>query len=224
MPRRKIILTEGEIYHVFNRGVARMPIFTSPGEYIRFIELIEYCHFANTSISFSIYKKRSREQREEMMQTLYRENTLRVNILAFCLMPNHFHLVLQQITEHGISQFIGNIQNGYGKFFNLKHTRTGPVFQPSFQAVRIETDEQLLHGTRYVHLNPSSGFLVKEENLLTYKWSSLPGYLDINEAYPFVDTKIVMGLIGSPHAYRLFVNDQAEYQRELGMIKHMMLE
>lgn len=224
MPKRKVILAQNEIYHIFNRGVARMPVFRRPSEFLRYIELIEYCHFANTPVSFSIYNKRPLVQRQEIMQSLYIENNLRVEILAFCLMPNHFHFVLRQITEHGIAQFIGNIQNGYGKYFNMKSDRSGPVFQPSFKAVRVETDEQLLHVSRYTHLNPSTGFLVKIENLLDYKWSSLPGYLDKSKAYSFVNSNTVLELCGGKVLYKQFIFDQAGYQRELGIIKHLALE
>ena len=119
---------------------------------------------------------------------------------------------------------MGSIQNGYGKYFNMKYDRTGPVFQPAFQAVRIETDEQLLQVTRYTHLNPSTGFLMKIEKLLSYTWSSLPGYIDNKEAYPFVNSRMVVDLSGGNERYRSFVFNQAGYQRELGVIKHLTFE
>jgi putative transposase len=213
-----------EVYHLYNRGVARMPMFTKPSEFLRFIHLIEYCHFANTPVSFSLYKKRTIEKRKEILQTLYEQNDCHVEIMAFCLMNNHFHLLIRQMTENGSTKFIGNIQNGYGKFFNMKHKRTGPVFQPGFQAVRVETDEQLLHVSRYIHLNPTTAYIVKSEELDTYQWSSLPGYLDGNKCFSFVSMDTLLGLINGENAYKTFTFDQASYQQELGRIKHLVFE
>ncbi len=222
--KRKIVLAKGEIYHVFNRGVARMPIFTTVREHKHFIEMVEYCHFATTPLSFSNYKKQRKERRDEILQSLYRENNTYVEIVAFCLMPNHYHFIVKQMKENGISKFIGNIQNGYGKFFNMKHNRTGPVFQPSFHAVRVETDEQLLHVSRYTHLNPTTGFIVEIKDLLSYKWSSLPAYLDNSNYYPFLNSEMILQLSNGRDKYRSFVLDQAKYQQELGIIKHLLLE
>jgi putative transposase len=224
MPRRKTLLTTGEYYHVFNRAVAKSPIFTRKAEFTRFMQLIEFCHFANTPTSFSTFNKQPEEKRQEILQTLYWEDKLHVEILVFCLMTNHYHFVIKQIGEHGISRFIGNMQNGYGKYFNMKSRRTGPVFQPMFQVVRIEDDEQLLHTSRYAHLNPSTGFLVEKNNLLLYKWSSLPGYIDSQKGFPFIKTKTILELIGGSENYKKFIFDQVDYQRELGKIKHLTLE
>lgn len=201
-----------------------MPIFTKPTEYSRFIALIEYCHFANTHASFSAFKKRQLEQRQEILQRFYRNNALQVDVLAFCLMTNHYHLILKQYIDQGISKFIGNIQNAYGKYFNMRNGRTGPLFQPSFQAVRIETDEQLLHVSRYIHLNPSTGFIVSIQNLLSYAWSSLSDYVNGKKDYQFINSKLVLDLIGKGESYKSFIFDQANYQRELGVIKHIMRE
>jgi putative transposase len=201
-----------------------MPVFTRPAEYIRCIELIEYCHFDNTPVSFSIFNRRPKEIRQDIIRTLYRENHLKIEILAFCLMPNHYHFLIRQRTDHGISQFTGNLQNAYGKYFNLKYERTGPVFQPSFQAVRIETDEQLVHVSRYIHLNPSTSFIVSTENLPKYEWSSLPGYYDEYRLYPFINSQLVINLAGNKAKYKEIVSDQAGYQQELGKIKHLVME
>lgn len=150
---------------------------------------------------------------------------MRVDILAFCLLDNHYHFLLRQITEKGISKFISNIQNGYAKYFNIKTKRSGPLFQPMFKAVRIETDEQFLHVSRYIHLNPTTNYLVELNKLNRYPWSSLNCYLENNYSkYSFLNTSIIFGLIKSREEFKEFVYNQAEYQRELGKIKHLILE
>lgn len=225
MPYRKTVLATGEIYHTFNRGVAGLPIFHSASNYSRSIELINYCRFANTPTSFSQLMKLPAEERKLILDSLTKENNLQVEILAFCLMPNHFHLLLKQITEKGITSFMSNTQNGYAKYFNIKEGRGGPLFQSAFKAVRIETDEQLLHVLRYIHLNPSTGYVVEIEKLTEYPWSSLPDYLEnINQRFAFVNPKVILNFFKNREKYKEFVFNQAEYQRELANIKHLTLE
>lgn len=225
MPYRKTILATGEIYHIFNRGVVRLPIFHSSKDYSRFLQLIDYYRFNDTPTSFSRLMKIPLEERGPILETLKKENNLQVDILAFCLMTNHFHFLLKQISKKGITNFMGNIQNSYVKYLNIKKGRGGPLFQSSFKAVRIETDEQLLHVSRYIHLNPSTGYLVEIEKLKEYLWSSLHAYLDNNsQEVTFINPELVLNLFKDKKKYKEFVFDQAEYQRELANIKHLILE
>lgn len=225
MPYRKTVLATGEIYHVFNRGVASLPIFHSISNYSRFLQLIDYYRFVNVPSSFSNLMKIPVEKRGPILENLKKENNLQVEILVFCLMPNHFHLLLRQISEKGITKFMGNIQNGYAKYLNIKENRGGPLFQSAFKAVRIATDEQLMHVSRYIHLNPSTGYLVEIERLMDYPWSSLSDYCsDIKQKFAFVNPKFILGFFKSREKYKEFVLNQAEYQRELANIKHLVLE
>ena len=117
------------------------------------------------------------------------------------------------------------IQNGYAKYINIKENRVGPLFQSAFKAIRITTDEQLLHVSRYIHLNPSTEYLVKTEKLLEYPWSSFPTYLDEKILdFHFVNPEPVLSFFKTRDLYKEFVFDQAEYQKELSNIKHLMLE
>lgn len=224
MPFRKTVLAPGETYHIFNRGVAKLPIFFNHYDFSRFIDLMDYYRFSNTPISFSHFKKLDIKQRREILNLLCKENKRHVEIIAFCLMSNHFHFLLKQITEKGISKFISNLQNGYAKYINIKTERTGPLLEPMFKAVRIESEEQLIHVSRYIHLNPSTGYLVSINNLESYPWSSLLCYLEREYSrYPFVNTLFITGLI-KENIYKNFVYDQAAYQRELNKIKHLTFE
>ena len=224
MPQRKIIISTGEIYHVFNRGVARMPIFSANNDFLRFLDVVDYCRFTNTPFSFSHFKKLPAEQKAEIMLGLQKEKNLHVEILAFCLMDNHYHFLVKQMAEKGITTWMSNVQNGYAKYYNSKNQRTGPLFQPRFQAVRIETDEQLLHVSRYIHLNPSTGYLTTIEALGQYPWSSLPYYLGLPYKYIFISSEEILKLSNGKKNYREFVFNQAEYQRELAKIKHLTFE
>ncbi len=224
MPYRKTVLAQSEIYHVFNRGVAKLPIFSISADYIRFLDLTDYYRFFNTPMSFSQLQKVAVDERRQILKELHEKIPLHVEIFAFCLMNNHYHLLLKQLTDNGITKFISNIQNSYAKYFNMRTDRSGPLFQPMFKAERIESDEQLLHVSRYIHLNPSTGYLVKSENLERYPWSSLNCYVgNDSHSMSFVSTTMILGLITN-EKYKEFVHDQVEYQRELAKIRHLVLE
>jgi len=224
MPRRNIVLAENEIYHVFNRGIMKLPIYLMPSDYLRFLELIAYYRFSNTPTSYSDLKKFSIEKRNQILEELKKKNMLQVEIFAYCLMPNHFHFVVKQINKNGISTFMSNILNGYTKYFNIKNNRIGPLYQSSFKVVRIETDEQFLHTCRYVHLNPSTSFLVKSDLLEKYKWSSYPYYIENNSTETFLNTKELLSFFKNKRALQDFTLDQADYQKSLAQIKHLFLD
>ncbi len=190
---------------------------------MRFLDLINYYRFKNTPVSFSQLKNINSEDRKKILNSLVRENNHQVEVLAFCLMDNHFHFLLKQISDKGIAKFISNLQNGYAKYFNIKTERYGPLFQPMFKSVRITTDEQLLHVSRYIHLNPSTGYLVEIKDLEKYLWSSLSCYLKENLEFSFVSIELILGIINRKR-YRDFIYDQAEYQRKLADIKHLVFE
>lgn len=226
MPYRKVVLAPQQIYHVFNRGVAALPIYLNTRSYLRFLDLIGYYRFSNTPFSFSQLMSLPKEEGKKILVGLRKENSIHVEILAYCFMPNHFHFLLKQVTDRGISIFMKNLQNGYVKYFNIKNERAGPLFQSMFKAVRIETDEQLLHVSRYIHLNPSTAYLVEPGKLTDYKWSSLSTYLDedSDKINNFVNSEIILKFFKKRKNYLKFILDQASYQRELDKIKHLALE
>ena len=140
-------------------------------------------------------------------------------------MPNHFHLLLKQEQDGGISKFMSNFQNSYTRYYNVKNSRIGSLFLDQFKAVRIETEEQLIHVSRYIHLNPFTGFIVnKFEDLTGYLWSSLREYLFEDIPNPISDAQLVLGYFKNTAAYKQFVFNQAQYQRELKKIQHLIFE
>lgn len=218
---RAIVLANQQIYHVYNRGVDRRPVFTTKREYERMLLAVWFYRFAQPGAHLSQYLVLPEQAQEAFRDTLLKK-PLGVSILAFCLMPNHFHFVLRQETEEGISRFVANSTNSYTKYFNLKRKRIGPLFQGTFKAVRVETDEQFLHLTRYVHLNPVSSYLVKPEDLETYSWSSYPEYLT-GDKMSICNNEAIRSLMPLTN-YRQFVQDQADYARQLERMKHLALD
>lgn len=220
MPGRITPLITEQIYHVFNRGIDKRPTFTSKRECSRAQDAISYYRILKPPVSLSKYLTLDQEKRQRLWEQIKNSPTI-VQILCFCLMPNHFHFLLRQNQDGGISKFLSNFQNSYTRYFNTKHERDGSLFMGQFKAVRVETDEQLLHVSRYIHLNPYTNYVVSSlDQLKAYSWSSLPAYLE--RPMEYVDTSVV--LFGSPKKYQQFVYDQADYQRKLDKIKHLILE
>lgn len=220
--QRKTVLANEQIYHVFNRGVERRTIFTNKREYDRALETLKYYQYQNPPVRFSRFFVSDPKNKDKILSQINSDNNKLVEIISFCLMPNHFHLLLKQIAENGISIFLANFTNSYTKYFNTKHQRSGSLVQGPFKAVYIESDEQLIHVSRYMHLNPVASFTIQEQGLLNYKWSSLRGYLNLEES--FCSKGIILNQFKSVDQYKDFVFDQISYAKELEKIKHLIIE
>ncbi|MFH1705328.1 MAG: transposase [Patescibacteria group bacterium] len=224
MPSRKIVLAKGELYHVFNRGNAKQPIFLQKRDYQRFLKTVSFYQFVSPPIRLSKFLILSKERRVDLLKNLTWNDKKLVEIACYCFMPNHFHFLIKQVGDCGISEFIGQIQNSYTKYFNVKRERVGSLLQGRFKAVRVESEEQLIHLSRYIHLNPYSSFLVKSlEDLKKYPWSSFLSYLE-DEKVDFLDENIILNLFKNREEYQEFIFNQADYQRELEKIKHLTLD
>ena len=147
-----------------------------------------------------------------------RENL--VDLISYCFMPNHFHLLVKQLMDGGIAKYLSNFANSYTRYFNTRNERTGPLFQGKFKAVLITSNEQLLHVSRYIHLNPYSSGIVKTiEELKAYSYSSL-AKLSTSK----VESRLILDQFKNVAGYYQFVFDNADYQKNLENIKHQILE
>lgn len=213
MAYKQTVFANGEYYHIFNLGVEKRQIFLVRRDYQRFLETLIYYQNANSSVRFSFSKMPSAPKKSE-------EEKL-VEIICYTLMPTHFHLLLRQVIENGITTLVSKISNSYAKFFNTKYKRIGPLFSGPFKAVRIEDDEQLLHVNRYIHLNPLLDFLVK--NLRSYPYSSYPEYLNISQT-KVCNKEPILSRFKSISDYEKFILDQEDYGRKIKQIERALLE
>lgn len=224
MPGRKEVIATGEVYHVINRGTASQPVFLNNKDYQRTANTLFYYRNRKLPMRYSKFLEKSYDERLRIFKELSKQEDFLIEIMAYCFMPNHFHLLLRQIVDDGISKFLSKFTNSYTRYFNTKRKRNGPLFQGKFKAVRIETDEQLLHVSRYIHLNPYTSFIVKEiDDLVNYIYSSFPEYLGkakVNSCHK----EDILGQFKNIQVYKKFVFNQADYQRELQNIRHLMLE
>jgi len=223
--KRKIPLVTGEIYHVFSKSIANFVVFNTDSEFLKMRNLFKYYQLKDPPYKFNYFVKVKLKGNEEDFDNYFSSHLLNkeklVQIIAYCIMPTHLHLILKQLKEGGISLFIGNVLNSYSRYFNTKHKRHGPLWEGKFKNILVKTDEQLLHLTRYIHLNPTSAGLVDKPEEWLY--SSYLEYLGkVKEINRICDYEDLMDI--STSFYKNFVEDRISYQKELEKIKHLILE
>ncbi|OGE26426.1 hypothetical protein A3H85_00430 [Candidatus Daviesbacteria bacterium RIFCSPLOWO2_02_FULL_40_8] len=224
MPYRQQVIVPGEIYHVFNRSVAKIPIFEVKNDYKRALEVFSFYSYEKTPMSFSKYNRLSVDQKKNLYEQMRNNLDKNIEIISFCLMPNHIHFLLKEIKIKGITNFMRKFQDSYAKYYNTKSDRNGAVFQARFKVIRVESDEQLLHLARYIHLNPLTTYLVKDViDLDRYAWSSWMDYLGLREE-KYLSTDLLKNHFPSLESFKKFTLDQADYQRTLSRLKHLSLE
>lgn len=240
MAKRKTPLVTGEIYHIYNRGVAGCRAFETARDYQRFFETLYHYHFY-PKIRFFDAQRRARLQTRFVSGGVVEpqtallpppektENPL-VEIVVNCFMPTHYHLVLKQTKDKGITEFMQKVGASYTKYFNLKHDRFGPLLQGKFKSVLVKSDEQLIHLSRYIHINPSESSKINwdPKKLRDYPWSSLREYLGLeNEESSLCNKKLVSELIlehfKSPQDYEKFVLAQVSV-KESSILERITLD
>jgi putative transposase len=159
---RKVSFIEGEYYHLYNRGVDKRVIFPSSTDYRRFLMLL---YLANSEEDTRVGNI-PRATKYDDVFTIERGKPL-VAIGAYCLMPNHFHLLITPLIENGISRFMLKLQTGYAMYFNKKNERNGSLFQGPFRSSYVDSDRYLQYLYSYIHLNPAK--------LVNTKWKDLVG-------------------------------------------------
>ncbi|MDP3997516.1 MAG: transposase, partial [bacterium] len=207
-------LAPGEVYHICTRAVDRQSIFLDKADHERILALLIHCFPQGVIQSYSI----ARRLKEDI--ELSQSGKGLVDLLVYCVMSNHLHLLVKENTEGGTSLYMQRLLNSYAKYFNLRYKRSGPLFTGRFKAVLVDGDEQLLHVSRYIHLNPYVAHMIDAP--LAYPWSSLNEYIGLAKANT-CHTKLIAGIMNEPE-YKAFVTDEADYARALADTKHLLLD
>ncbi|PIR40203.1 MAG: hypothetical protein COV33_01065 [Candidatus Zambryskibacteria bacterium CG10_big_fil_rev_8_21_14_0_10_34_34] len=183
-------LARGEIYHIYNRGVNREKIFRDEQDYRAFLFRL--------GLSFGIEKKilnqnnLTKSPRSRIRISPFPNDSFRLH--AFCLMPNHFHLLIEQLSDIPVSTLLQKICTSFSMYMNLKHKRIGHLFQGNFKSVRVESNPQLIYVSSYIHMNPVKDKLaIKPEQ---YKWSSYGNYTN-NTDFPLIYKNLIYDIFGS---------------------------
>jgi putative transposase len=191
MPSRNIVKTyvEKGYYHIYNRGVAKQNIFNDSQDYKFFLCYIKEALSPSKKeeVSFSL-----RGRTFKALKRPVRNFNQTISLIAYCLMPNHFHLLLQQIEKRSMTSFMRSVITRYAKYFNKKYDRIGTICQGKFKAVLIENDRYLLHLSRYIHLNPSE--YTKD---ITKAYSSYADYIYLRKT-KWIKPDIVLKFFENP--------------------------
>lgn len=218
MPSRNILkqYVPNGIYHVYNRGVEKRHIFTDKRDYKTFLYFLkQYLIDPDDSSKDTVnYKGRT---------FVRRSFADRIRLLAYCLMPNHFHLIIQQKGRDDMSEFMKCLATSYSLYFNDRQDRVGGLFQGRYKAVLIENNEQLLHLSRYIHQNPLSNKGPSFVKLQEYDYSSFQDYIGARDT-KWVKPEFVLGLVGNDldsrhiknELYKKFIID---FVKERGALK-----
>ncbi|HOJ40897.1 MAG TPA: transposase, partial [bacterium] len=196
MPYRKVFFSSGGFYHLYSRGVDKREIFLHSRDYRRFQQSLLTL---NDERPASVIRAAS----QTPALRKFPERQPLVSIVCYCLMPNHFHLLLCEKREGGIIKFLRKICTAHAMYFNERYERTGVLFDGRYKVKEVQTDEYLLHLTRYIHLNPLNLLLPDwkekgvanwekaEQFLKNYRWSSLPDYLQRENCAPILDWPVI---------------------------------
>ena len=195
---RKITFTAGQHYHVYNRGTDKREIFTDQYDLNRFFEAMK--EFNAVEPIGSIYENSFRKKNEiEQIDT-----KPLVKFVAYCLNPNHFHFLIEQVEEKGIEKFMHRIGLGYTKYYNNKYKRSGALFQGRFKAKHVGSNEYLLHLSAYINGNDQLGNPVSKLSK-----SSLNEYINPGTDL-FCDTQIILGQFSGTDMYNKFFKSSLE--------------
>ncbi|MBP7858011.1 transposase [Candidatus Saccharibacteria bacterium] len=198
MPRRNVMRLDApeSYYHVYARGNSKHRIFLDEQDFIAFLRLLE--------------RYLSPEEFKNVNGISYPNFYNKVDLLAYCLMPNHFHLFFYQRQQKTLTSLMQSVMTSYSRYFNKRYKRTGPLFESRFRASRITDDAYLQHITRYIHLNP--------RYWRDYEYSSLPYYLQ-RDTVSWLRPERVLELFESPAAYEKFVADYEENKKLIDILK-----
>lgn len=198
MPSRNVLKIDlpDSYYHIYARGASRQEIFREPADYYVFLELFR--------------RYLSPEEIKDSAGIPYVKLHEDIELLCYCLIPNHFHLLVYQINDHAMQRLMRGVMTAYSRYFNKKYNRSGGLFESRYKASRIGSDEYLMHITRYIHLNP--------KQWRNYAYSSLPAYIKVNDL-DWLNEHRILELFSSPSTYLEFVQDYEAVKESLALIK-----
>jgi putative transposase len=202
-------LVPGEFYHIYNRGNNKQTVFQNNTDFGRFLFLLLCLQSPLAFQNMSRYTKQFVQSLVLNIQENVKDVIIRkryVDLVCFSLMPNHFHLLLYEREEEGISRYMHRVLTAYTKYVNMKYKKSGHVFQGTFQAVHVKDNEQLLHLSAYIHRNPRE--IISWQNKENqYPWSSYQDYCAKNRWGGLLQKGIVAEQFDGENEYLAFARE-----------------
>ena len=230
---RKVKFVNGEYYHIYNRGVDKRTIFECQKDLDRFfLSMKEFNILAPIGSIYEKFLAKAREKKQSKkfgnsVPKLLKEYEL-VEFICYNLLPNHYHFILQQLIDRGITKFMHKLSLGYTNHFNKIYKRSGSLFQGEYKAIHIDSNEYLLHLSAYVNLNHRVHNLEKFGNsvpkLLKSSWDEYIDYGNGKNEKSFCKKDIILDQFGSSLDYKKFAEDSLKIIKENKEIKKHLLE
>ena len=227
-----------QIYHVLNRGVDKRKIFLDETDHLRFVHnLFEFNDVNSINNNFYSFRDDFKSYHDNDIASRYNKKPrkLLVDVLAFVLMPNHYHLLLKPRYENSITNFMKKINIGYAKYFNEKYQRVGTLFQGRYKAIQIIKDSHFIHIPHYIHLNPLDlKFPEWRERKIkshkealryikNYRWSSFLDYIGIKNFPSVTQRNYLLDFFGNSSEVEKYTTDWLK-DIEWQSLKHFSLE
>ncbi|MCK5475343.1 MAG: transposase [Candidatus Pacebacteria bacterium] len=207
---RNIKFENNEYYHIYNRGVDKRDVFCDKEDYLRFLESIRELN--NIESTGGFYRKYLKDKNEKdslsrgLASNLEAKPLLKLSflteVICYCLNPNHYHFILEQLTNDGVSKFMHKVGTGYSSYFNQKYDRSGSLFQGPFKSIHINNNEYLLWLSGYINGNIEIHKISKAKN---YKWCSYLDYLDKRNG-TLCNRKIILSQFKDVKEYSKYVD------------------
>ena len=206
---RKLEFAEKEFYHIYNRGVDKRNIFLNSKDLERFFEGLRRF---NSEENFGHLDRIIENKKVHPL----------VKIIAYCVNPNHFHFILEQVAEKGIEKFMHKLSMGYAKYFNTKYKRGGALFQGMFRAKHIDNNEYLLHLSAYINLNHMAH--ARRHGVSTLSRASWDEYLGSAHGKALCEKEIILGQFKNKEAYQKFAESSLKSIVERKMLLEELAE
>jgi len=217
MPTRKTVFSPEEFYHIYNRGMRKQKIFLDDRDRARFLFLILFNQSPNTTKNTSVAITHYMQHRmfnvsEHKLAKILKHRM--IELISFILMPNHFHLIVKEVEENGISRYMQKVLNAFTKYSNTKYKESGHLFQGPFQAVHIKNNDQLLYTSAYIHRNCRELNRWKKREI-SYSWSSYQDYVTENRWGELLKRDVVLDQFKDGDDYRKWVKESAAKELEI---------
>jgi len=213
---RKTIFANDEYYHIYNRGVDKRKVFLAMRDYKRFILGIN--EFNNEKLTVSLRDKQNINSRSHASGNLGKDPL--VEIIAYCLNPNHYHFILKQLKERGIEKFMHRLGTSYSKYFNIKNGRNGTLFQGPFKDIHIDSNEYLLYLSAYVNAN---NFIHGYSKDKSWQFSGFLDYIGERDE-KICNKEVILSQFRNARDYEEFMNKNASHLKEKKGLEKYLLE
>ncbi|MFA5925721.1 MAG: transposase [Parcubacteria group bacterium] len=219
---RKIQFANGEYYHIFNRGVDKRKIFLEERDYQRFLFSLNLLNDDEDGLllKWRDYMKCKEKSSKPFLKLGFRNRKFLVDIIVYCLNPNHYHLLVKQRIEKGVERFMHKLGTSYTKYFNEKYKRSGVLFQGKFKAVHIKNNAKLLYLSAYINQNSQIHGIAKSDK---YPWSSYSQY-SANKKFCLCRTHVIVSQFRNAKEYKEFCKENLKEMIERKQDEKLLME